>query len=79
MSSTNATYPHIHLAKLNAHWPALETLFDCTTGKFIRWSTKLKIFLQQSSLDRYIFMPKKKPEHLIMQPDPRTKLTAYAN
>ncbi|KAG5723846.1 hypothetical protein E4T56_gene9843 [Termitomyces sp. T112] len=73
MSSTDAAYSRIRLAKLNTHWPASETLFDRTMGEFTRWSTKLEIFLQQSGLDRYIFAPEKKPERLITQPDPKTE------
>ncbi|KAG6859908.1 hypothetical protein C0995_002118 [Termitomyces sp. Mi166 len=47
--------------------------------EFTKWSTKLKIFLQQSGLDCYIFVPKKKPKHLISPPNPNTKPVAYAN
>lgn len=77
--SNDSTYPRIRHAKLNAHWPATEPPFDRTTGEFIKWSTKLEIFLQQSGLDRYIFTSEKNPKRLITQPDPSTEPNAYNN
>ncbi|KAG6901336.1 hypothetical protein C0995_013487, partial [Termitomyces sp. Mi166 len=76
---TNATYPFIHPAKLNAHWPASEALFNCPTGEFTKWSNKLAIFLQQSSLDHYIFAPEKKPKCLITTPNLDAEPVAHAN
>ncbi|KAG6877663.1 hypothetical protein C0992_009552 [Termitomyces sp. T32_za158] len=77
--STDASYPCIRPAKLNAHWPSTIPLFDRATGEFVKWSNKLEIFLQQSGLDRYIFAPENKPSRLIIEPDPVAEPVAYAN
>ncbi|KAG6871908.1 hypothetical protein C0995_014985, partial [Termitomyces sp. Mi166 len=79
LMATNAAYLHICPAKLNAHWLASKTLFDYAMSEFIKWSTKLEIFLQQSSLDCYIFAPEMKPDHLITQLNLNTEPVAYAN
>lgn len=79
LQSADTSYLRIRPAKLNAHWPALETPFDCATGEFSKWSTNLEIFLQQSGLNRYIFAPVTRPDRLIAQPDPSTEPNAYAN
>ncbi|KAG6871054.1 hypothetical protein C0995_008741 [Termitomyces sp. Mi166 len=42
-------------------------------------STKLEIFLQQSRLDHYIFMPESKPDHLVTEPNPTSKPVAHTN
>ncbi|KNZ81329.1 hypothetical protein J132_02019 [Termitomyces sp. J132] len=77
--SMDSSYLQIWLTKLNAHWPASEPPFNCTTSEFTKWSTKLEIFLQQSSLDQYIFASEKNPNRLIRKPDPETEPNAYAN
>ena len=77
--TTDAFYPQICCAKLNTHWPASETPFDHAMGEFSKWSTKLEIFLQQSSLNQYIFGPMTKPNHLILQPNSKTEANVYAN
>ncbi|KAG5718771.1 hypothetical protein E4T56_gene2727 [Termitomyces sp. T112] len=48
-------------------------------GEFMKWLMKLKIFLQQSGLDHYIFAPESKPDCLIRQPNPNTEPVVYAN
>ncbi|KAG6824588.1 hypothetical protein H0H92_006408 [Tricholoma furcatifolium] len=75
--STDARYPHIHAAKLNAHWSSSEKLFDRLSGNFLQFSTKLEIFLQQCGLDHYIFSCKTSP--LIVAPDATTKPHTYNN
>ncbi|KAH0578539.1 hypothetical protein H2248_003688 [Termitomyces sp. 'cryptogamus'] len=78
MLTTDTTYPHIHPAKLNVHWPTSMPPFDQTMGKFTKWSNKLKIFLQQSRLDHYIFVPKNKPSQLITEPSQSAKPVTHA-
>lgn len=77
--SADMTYLRIRLAKLNAHWPANEPPFDRATGEFSKWSNKLEIFLQQSGLDRYIFVSDKNPNRLITEPNEATEPNAYSN
>ncbi|KAH0591450.1 hypothetical protein H2248_001526 [Termitomyces sp. 'cryptogamus'] len=77
--ATDAAYPHICPAKLNAHWPTTIPPFDWATSKFMKWLNKLKIFLQQSGLDQYIFAFENKPDCLITEPSTSKELVAYAN
>ncbi|KAG6863682.1 hypothetical protein C0993_010652, partial [Termitomyces sp. T159_Od127] len=79
ISPTDAAYPRICPAKLNAHWLSTILPFDRTTGKFAKWSNKLEIFLQQSGLDRYIFAPDSKPDRLITEPSESKEPVAHAN
>lgn len=79
MTSTDALYPCVCSAKLNAHWLTTVSPFDCTTGEFIKWSNKLEIFLQQSGLDCYIFAPVTNPECLITEPNPSMEPVVHAN
>ncbi|KAG5349577.1 hypothetical protein C0989_002991 [Termitomyces sp. Mn162] len=44
--ATDAAYPHVQLAKLNAHWLTTETLFDKTTGDFSN-ERKPELFITQ--------------------------------
>lgn len=77
--SADSTYPHIHFAKLNAYWLATKPPFDYATRKFLKWSTKLEIFFQQSGLDQYIFVSEKNPSRLITQLDQIAEPNMYAN
>lgn len=44
--SSNASYPCIWPAKLNAHWPFMESPFDHAMDEFTEWLTMLVIFFQ---------------------------------
>ncbi|KAG6858840.1 hypothetical protein C0995_013527 [Termitomyces sp. Mi166 len=77
--ANNVAYPRIRPAKLNAHWLTSIAPFDRTTGEFMKWLTKLEIFLQQSRLDRYIFAPESKPKRLVTEPNQSSEPVAHAN